>query len=468
MIMQGQLEFPFAGRPDSNEGVKPRDREPVAEHDTAEAGIDLTNGKENLLDQLLDPGNIAEACKKVKSNRGAAGVDGITTGALDEFMTEHWLGIADRIRSNSYRPQPVRRVEIPKADGSKRLLGIPTVIDRVIQQALLQILTPIFDPYFSESSYGFRPGRSAHDAVPAARNFMEEGYYIVVDIDLEKFFDRVNHDILMSRVARKIADKTILRLIRRYLDSGVMLNGVCVATEEGVPQGGPLSPLLANILLDDLDKELEKRGHKFCRYADDCNIYVKGRRSGERVFESIVRFLSKRLRLTVNEEKSAVDRPSARKFLGFSFLRTGFGVKICISRQSIKKLKDKIREHTRVRRGNITLEERIKVLRRYLVGWMGYYALTDDPSILGNITSWMRRRMRMVVWNQWKKPIARFRGFRRFGLTAREARMAAYNSRGKWWNSRIKLAHIALGNQFWKRSGLPDLSLLHLSVRQSW
>jgi group II intron reverse transcriptase/maturase len=241
----------------------------------------------------------------------------------------------------------VKRVEIPKPDGGMRMLGIPTVIDRVIQQAILQQLTPIFDPGFSTSSYGFRPGRSAHDAIRQARKYMEEGYFIVVDIDLEKFFDRVNHDMLMARVARKVSDKSVLRLIRRYLDAGVMRNGVCIANEEGVPQGGPLSPLLANIILDDLDKELERRGHRFCRYADDCNVYVKGRKSGERVKESLTRFIRDKLKLKVNEEKSAVDRPSNRKFLGFSFIRLGFGVKICIAPKAIKKLKDRIRFYTR-------------------------------------------------------------------------------------------------------------------------
>jgi group II intron reverse transcriptase/maturase len=341
------------------------------------------------------------------------------------------------------------------------------VIDRVIQQAIQQKLTTIFDPHFSESSYGFRPGRSAHDAVHAAREFMEEGYYIVVDIDLEKFFDRVNHDILMSRVARKVKDRRVLKLIRRYLNAGVMLNGVCVATEEGVPQGGPLSPLLANIILDDLDKELERRGHRFCRYADDCNIYVKGRRSGERVMESVTRFLRERLKLKVNESKSAVDKPSNRKFLGFTFVRTGLGVKIRISPQSIEKLKDRIRYYTKAHRG-ISLEDHLKPLNGYLTGWMGYYALTDDPSILGAITSWMRRRMRLVVWQMWKKPIARYRNLERLGLSEKQARQAAYNSRGAWSNSLGYGVNKGLSNDFWIRMGLVNLSLLHLSIRGGW
>lgn len=466
--MREQLELPFQWGPVSNEGVKLRGRETAAERIPASTGEDLANGESmELLDSILDPANIEEACRKVKANKGAAGIDGVTVRELDEYMAKHWKRISQEMRDRTYRPQPVRRAEIPKPQGGVRTLGIPTAIDRTIQQAMLQKLTPIFDPGFSESSYGFRPNRSAHDAVRQAREYMEEGRYIVVDIDLENFFDRVNHDVLMARVARKVKDKAVLRLIRRYLDAGVMLNGVCVATEEGVPQGGPLSPLLANILLDDLDKELEKRGHKFCRYADDCNVYVKGRRSGERVKESLTRFLREKLKLKVNEEKSAVDRPSNRKFLGFTFTRTGFGVKISIAPKSIAKLKNRIREYTRPR-WSVSLERRLGILNRYLIGWMGYFALTDDPSILGAITSWMRRRMRMVIWQQWKKPVARYRNLRKLGLSEVNARKAAYNSRGAWWNSRTSLSQIALNNKFWERLGLVNLSLLHLEIRGGW
>jgi len=466
--MHEQLEFQFSWKPVPNEGVKPRERGGVVEYGSAETEGDLTNGERmSLLDSILSPFNLDEAMAKVRSNKGAPGVDGITVKELEGYLNTHWSRIEEEIRSGTYKPLPVKRVEIPKPNGGTRMLGIPSVTDRVIQQAVLQRLTPIFDPEFSESSYGFRPNRSAHDAVRQARRFMEDGYYMVVDIDLEKFFDRVNHDILMARVARKVKDKTVLKLIRAYLNSGMMCDGVCVRTEEGVPQGGPLSPLLANILLDDLDKELERRGHRFCRYADDCNIYVKSRRSGERVKESVTRFLHEKLKLKVNEEKSAVDRPSNRKFLGFSFVRTGFGVKIRISPQSIKKLKDKIRFHTAAHRG-ISLEERLKGLNRYLSGWMGYYALTDDPSILGGITSWMRRRMRMVVWQQWKKPIARYRNLKRLGLSEANARKAAYNSSGAWSNSITVMTHMGLNNKFWERMGLVNLSLLHLSIRRSW
>jgi RNA-directed DNA polymerase len=466
-IMPEQLEFRFDRKPESNEEVKPQDRDPVIEHNPAETENLLTYGEHELLEEILSSVNVRTACERVKRNKGAPGIDDVTVKELDYFMEKHWVRISDEILNGTYKPSPVKRVEIPKPSGGIRLLGIPTVIDRVIQQAMQQRLTLIFDPGFSDSSYGFRPGRSAHDAVRKARSYMEEGYYIVVDIDLEKFFDRVNHDILMSRVARKIKDKRVLKLIRRYLDSGVLLNGVNVVTEEGVPQGGPLSPLLANIMLDDLDKELEKRGHRFCRYADDCNVYVKGRRSGERVKESLTRFLRERLKLKVNEEKSAVDRPSKRKFLGFSFIRTGFGVKICISSQSVKKLKDKIRFYTRPH-WRIPLDDRMKMMNQYLRGWMGYYALTDDPSILGQILSWQRRRMRLVLWHQWKKPSAKYRNLKRLGLSESMARKAAYNSKGAWNNTISVFLHTALNNKFMEKLGILNLSLLRHSVRRSW
>jgi RNA-directed DNA polymerase len=471
--MQGQLELPFEWEPESNEEVKLLGRVKVAEHNSAKYDDNLTNQTkkeetdESLLDSILDTFNIEQACYKVRSNKGASGIDNISVKDIESYMKEHWSRIESEIRECKYRPSPVKRVEIPKPNGGMRLLGIPTVIDRVIQQAILQKLTPIFDPEFSTSSYGFRPNRSGHDAIRKARSYMEDGFYVVVDIDLEKFFDKVNHDILMSRIARKVKDKSVLRLIRAYLNAGVLLEGVCCVTEEGVPQGGPLSPLLANIMLDDLDKELEKRGHKFCRYADDCNIYVKSFKSGERVRISVTNFLKDKLKLKVNEEKSAVDRPSNRKFLGFSFLRWGLGVKIRISPQSLDKVKDKIREITKSN-WSISLEERIRILNSYLRGWMGYYALTDDPSILDNISSWIRRRLRMVVWNQWKKPIARYRNLRKLKLSDSEARKVAYNSSGAWSNAYSRSVHTAMNNKFWTKCGLLNLSQLHREIRKNW
>jgi RNA-directed DNA polymerase len=466
--MQEQLEFQFNRKPDPNEGVKPRDRGGVVEYGPAETEGDLTNGDNmSLLESILSPFNLDEAMAKVRSNGGAPGVDGITVKELEGHLSTHWSRIEEEIRTGTYKPLPVRRVEIPKPNGGKRMLGIPSVTDRVIQQAILQRFTPIFDPEFSESSYGFRPNRSAHDAVRQARKFMEDGYYIVVDIDLEKFFDRVNHDMLMARVARKVKDKTVLKLIRAYLNSGMMCDGVCVRTEEGVPQGGPLSPLLANILLDDLDKELERRGHRFCRYADDCNIYVKGKRSGERVKESVTRFLREKLKLKVNEEKSAVDRPSNRKFLGFSFYQTRERTGIRIFPGSIKRLKDRIRHFTKAHNG-ISLEERLKSLNRYLRGWIGYYALADAISVLKKIAKWLRRRMRLIVWYVWKNPKGRYRNLRRLGLSHGLAMQGAHNSNKGWRNSQHPAYHTALCLNYWNKIGLVDLPSLYYIIRQSW
>lgn len=466
--MQHELNFPESGRPARNEGVKPRDRSRVARHEAASSAGDLAEQQHlHLTDATLSGENIAEAIRRVKANRGAPGIDGITTGELESHLEENWARIQEAIRLGRYRPSPVKRVEIPKPAGGKRQLGIPTTTDRVIQQALLQTLTPIFDPDFSEHSYGFRPGRSAHDAIRQAKRYLESGHSIVVDIDLEKFFDRVNHDMLMARVARKIKDKAILKLLRRYLQAGAMRDGVCVIDSEGVPQGGPLSPLLANIMLHDLDCELERRGHRFCRYADDCNIYVRSRKAGERVMQSVTAYLETKLRLKVNRDKSAVDYPSRRKFLGFSFLLTGVGVKVVISRQAVTKLKDTIRWHTSRRRG-IAMTERLKPLNRYLKGWTGYFALADEVSELGNITAWMRRRLRACYWKQWKCGKTRLRKLRKLGLRSSAAYPAAHSSRGPW----KAVMHLgvckALSNDLWDSLGLINLMSEYLEIRQRW
>jgi RNA-directed DNA polymerase len=401
----------------------------------------------DLMGQILSRENLQAAIKRVEANKGAAGVDGITTRQLREYVQKHWPEIKLRLQEGTYKSSPVRKVEIPKPEGGVRVLGIPTVIDRLIQQAILQVLTPLFDPGFSPHSYGFRPGKRGHDAVEQARKYIEEGYCIVVDIDLEKFFDRINHDILMSRVARKVKDKKLLKLIRSYLNSGIMVEGIRVRTEEGTPQGGPLSPLLANILLDDLDKELERRGLRFCRYADDCNIYVKTKRAGERVKQSITRYLEKKLRLKVNEGKSAVDRPWKRKFLGFSFYKQK-AIKVRIATKSLKRLKDKIREITNPT-WSISMNERIQRLNQYLTGWIGYYALADTPSVLEGLEEWIRRRLRLCLWLQWKRVRTRIRELKALGLKKSQAEEIANTRKGAWRTTKTPHLHKALGNAYW-------------------
>jgi len=339
------------------------------------------------------------------------------------------------------------------------------VIDRFIQQAILQVLTPIFDPHFSESSFGFRPKRSAHDAMRQAQSYISEGYRFVVDMDLEKFFDRVNHDILMSRVARKVKDKALLKLIRAYLQAGIMVNGICLSAVEGTPQGGPLSPLLANILLDDLDKELEKRGHRFCRYADDSNIYVKTKRAGERVKESIQNYLEKVLKLKVNEQKSAVDRPWKRKFLGFSFT-SAKQVRIRLHPKSLLKLKEKIRFITNPV-WSISMDERIRKLNQYLMGWIGYFALADAKKILRSIEEWLRRRLRLCLWSQWKRIRTRYRELRSLGLPHVQAIETANTRKGAWRTTRTPQIHKALGVAYWQKQGLKSLVQRYSVIRQA-
>jgi group II intron reverse transcriptase/maturase len=420
----------------------------------------------DLMEQILSRENLQAALKKVEANKGAAGVDEVTTRQLREYIQKHWPRIKQQLQEGTYKPSPVRRVEIPKPDGGERLLGIPTVIDRFIEQAALQVLTPLFDPGFSPHSYGFRPGKRGHDAVRQARSCIEEGYCVVVDIDLEKFFDRVNHDILMSRVTRKVKDKKVLKLIRSYLNSGIMIEGIRVRTEEGTPQGGPLSPLLANILLDDLDKELERRGLRFCRYADDCNIYVKTRRAGERVKRSITRYLETRLRLKVNEAKSAVDRPWKRKFLGFSFHKQK-GIKVRIAPKSLKRVKDKIREITKPT-WSIPMKERIRRLNQYLTGWVGYYALADTPSVLEGLDEWIRRRMRLCLWHQWKRVRTRTRELKALGLKKSQAEEIANTRKGAWRTTKTPHLHKALGNAYWQSQGLMSLTKRYSQLRQNW
>ena len=366
------------------------------------------------MEAVVERENLKQALAQVKRNKGAAGVDGMTVDDLPAYLKEHWPTIRAQLLDGTYKPQPVRRVEIPKASGGMRPLGIPTVLDRFIQQAVMQVLQADWDPTFSETSFGFRPGRSAHQAVERAQAYVASGHGFVVDIDLEKFFDRVNHDILMGLVAKRVSDKRILRLIRGFLTAGVMADGLVSPTEEGTPQGGPLSPLLSNLMLDVLDKELEKRGHRFVRYADDCNIYVRSQKAGERVMAGIEKFLAKRLKLKVNKAKSAVAKPSVRKFLGFSFTG-GTEPRRRIAPQAIARFKAKVRELTRRTRG-ASLPQIVKELSIYLIGWRGYFGFCQTPSVLRALDEWTRRRLRAIAWKQWKRGRARFAELRRRGV----------------------------------------------------
>jgi group II intron reverse transcriptase/maturase len=419
------------------------------------------------MERMLERGNMTKALKRVEANAGAPGVDGLGTKEFRTWLKDNWEEVKGRLLGGNYIPMPVRRVRIPKPDGKgKRMLGIPTVLDRLIQQALLQVLEPIFDPSFSESSYGFRPGRRGHDAVRKMRQYAEEGYRWVVDIDLEKYFDTVNHDILMSRVARKVTDKRVLRLIRKYLQAGAMDNGVVVATSEGTPQGGPLSPLLANILLDDLDKELEKRGHRFCRYADDQNVYVKSKRAGLRVMASVRKFLETRLKLKVNDQKSAVGYVSRRKFLGFSLYFGSKGPGIKLAPKSVDRVKAKIRDLTG-RNKPISMEERIKQINQYLRGWLGYFALADAKQILYRLQEWLRHRLRACQWIQWKRVRTKYRELKKFKLPDWKAHELANTRKGPWRTANGPLNSV-MTVHFWRSQGLIDLVDCHWNIRENW
>jgi len=411
-----------------------------------------------LLEAVVERENLWRALKQVERNRGAAGVDNMTVEQLRAYLREHWPGIKEELLAGDYQPLPVRKVEIPKPDGKgMRMLGIPTVVDRLIQQALQQVLSPLFEVSFSESSYGFRPQRSAQQAVLKAREYVRAGRRWVVDLDLEKFFDRVNHDILMSRLARRIKDKRVLRLIRRYLQAGMMVNGLTTVRREGTPQGGPLSPLLSNILLDELDKELERRGHKFCRYADDSNIYVQSRSAGERVMKSITRFLERRLRLKVNVEKSAVARPWERKFLGYS-LTWHREARLKVAASSVQRLKGKLREIFRRGRGRNIGQLIEAELTPLLRGWMNYFRLAEVKGIFDELDSWIRRKLRCLIWRQWKRTYTRAKHLMRRGLAKAQALKSAMNGRGPWWNAGASHMHAAFPKSYFDRCGL--LSLL--------
>ena len=395
-----------------------------------------------LMERILSRENLLSALKRVERNKGSHGVDEMPVQNLRKHILEHWESMKMELLEGTYEPQPVRRVEIPKPDGGVRLLGIPTVTDRFIQQAIAQVLTSLYDPTFSDHSYGFRPNRSAHDAVRKAKGYIQEGNRWVVDIDLEKFFDKVNHDRLMGTLAKRIEDKRLLKLIRKYLKSGIMINGIVTTSEEGTPQGGPLSPLLSNIVLDELDKELEERGHKFVRYADDCNIYVKTKKAGNRVMGSVTSFIEGKLKLKVNLNKSAVDRPWKRKFLGFSFTN-GKEPKVRIAKESVKRMKNKIREITS-RKKPYPMEYRIKKLNQYLMGWCGYFALADTPSVFRKFDSWIRRRLRMCMWKNWKKPRTKVRKLIGLGVPKGKAYEWGNSRKSYWRISKSPILHRTL------------------------
>ena len=409
----------------------------------------------NLMEVVVEKENMWKSYRKVVGNKGAAGVDKMTVEELKPYLQKHWLEIRERLLNGRYHPQPVLRVEIPKPGGGLRKLGIPALLDRLIQQALLQVLNPIFDPNFSESSYGFRPGKSAQQAVLKARENVAENHRWVVDIDLEKFFDRVNHDILMSRVARKVKDRRVLGLIRRYLQAGIMEDGTVTPSREGTPQGGNLSPLLSNILLDDLDKELERRGHKFCRYADDCNIYVRSKRAGERVYATITKFLEKRLRLRVNIDKSAVDRPWKRKFLGYS-MTWHMKPKLRVAQESVVRFKGKLREQFRRGRGR-NIGKVIEELKPILTGWINYFSLAEVKGIFEELDGWIRRKFRNIIWRQWKRVYTKAKNLIKRGLREEHAWISATNGRGAWWNSGASHMNLAFPKKYFDTCGLVSL-----------
>jgi RNA-directed DNA polymerase len=410
---------------------------------------------DRLMEEVGERENLKQALRQVKANKGSAGVDGMTVGGITDYLKQHWPAIREQLLNGTYEPKPVRRVEIPKPDGGVRKLGIPTVLDRFTQQAVMQVLQKQWDSTFSDHSYGFRPGRSAHQAVAQAQQYIAAGYGWVVDLDLEKFFDRVNHDKLMGQIAKRVEDKRLLKLIRVFLNAGVMENGLVSPSVEGTPQGGPLSPLLSNLVLDELDRELERRGHRYLRYADDCNIYVRSERAGQRVMESITRFITHKLKLKVNEAKSAVAQPQVRKFLGFSFT-AGPEIKRAIAPQALDRFKQRIREITRKAKG-VSMEKTIEELASYMRGWRGYFGFCETPVVLEYLTRWVRLRLRAALWRQWKTPRRRRAALLALGVRPRLASHTAGSGRGPWYLAKAKALSVGLSNAYFKSLGLPTL-----------
>ena len=446
--IQMQLDFSFDARGEAQE-IKGKEIEslPTRHEDESLMSTD------QIMEEICEWQNMKTAMQQVKTNKGSAGIDGKTVDELPDYS--ELLVIRDQLLGGTYKPMPVKRVEIPKADGGVRKLGIPTTLDRFVQQAAMQVLQKKWDPTFSDSSYGFRPGRSTHQAVAQAQQHMAAGYSWVVDLDLEKFFDRVNHDKLMRQIAKRIRDKRLLKLIRAFLNAGVMENGLVSPSVEGTPQGGPLSPLLSNLVLDELDRELGRRGHRFVRYADDCNIYVRSERAGQRVMESITRFITRRLGLKVNDKKSAVAQPQERKFLGFSFTE-GPEVKRIIAPKAVARFQDRIREITRKAK-SVSLESTMAVLIPYMRGWRGYFGNCDTPDQLIQLTRWVRLRLRAALWRQWKTKRRRRAMLLQLGVRRRLAENTAVSSRGPWHLAYSKALSVALSNAYFQSCGLPSL-----------
>ena len=450
---QLELAFTSGGTGEAQRTERKGTESPEAKDRTERPAAD-----ERVMEDVCETRNLKQALRRVKANGGSAGIDGMTVEELPGFLIKNWAFIREALLGGTYRPQPVKRVEIAKADGGIRKLGIPTVVDRFIQQAMLQVLQPMWEPNFSDHSHGFRPGHSTHGAVAEAQQYIAAGYRWVVDIDLEKFFDRVHHDRLMSRIADKVSDRRVRRLIRRMLRAGVMEGGLISPTEEGTPQGGPLSPLLSNIVLDELDRELERRGHQFVRYADDCNIYVRSERAGHRVMKSLERFITTKLRLRINTQKSAVARPSVRKFLGFSFTSQTMPRR-SIAPQTIERFKRRIRKLTWRTRGR-SIAVIIEELNVYLRGWISHFGFAQTPNVIAELNGWIRRRLRALIWTQWKTWRCRSAQLRQRGVPETDACKLAASRRGAWRLSHVAFLQRALPNGYFDSLGLIQLTLL--------